>query len=42
MYKGPWDCQGVNIGSRWKELYGEKLFLRPEKVFWREINTILS
>ena len=31
MRKEPWDRQGVNIASRQKEMYGEKLFPRPKK-----------
>ena len=31
MRKELWDRQGVNIASRWKEMYGEKLFPRPKK-----------
>ena len=27
------------IATRWKEMYGEGLFRRPEKRFWREIIT---
>ena len=30
MCKELWDRQGANIASRWKEMYGEKLFPRPE------------
>ena len=33
------DRQGADIASRLKEMYGEKLFPRPKKGFWREINT---
>ena len=28
MRKEVWDRQGANIASRWKEMYGEKLFPR--------------
>ena len=34
-----WDRQGANIASRKKEMYGEKLFPRPKKGFYDEINT---
>ena len=30
MRKELWDRRGANIASRWKEMYGEKLFPRPE------------
>ena len=30
MRKELWDRQGANIASRWKEMYGEKLFPRPK------------
>ena len=30
MHKELWDRQGANIASRWKEMYGEKLFPRPK------------
>ena len=33
MRKEPWDRQGANIASRWKEMYGEKLFRRPKNDF---------
>ena len=39
MRKELWDRQGANIPSRQKEMYGEKLFPRQNKGFWREINT---
>ena len=39
MRKELWDRQGANIASSWKEMYEEKLFPRPKKGFWREINT---
>ena len=31
MRKELWDRQGANIASRWKEMYGEKLFPCPKK-----------
>ena len=31
MRKELWDRQGANIASRWKEMYGEKLFPRDRK-----------
>ena len=31
MRKELWDCQGTNTASRWREMYGEKLFPRPKK-----------
>ena len=31
MHKELWDRQGANIASRWKEMYGEKLFPHPKK-----------
>jgi len=33
-----WDRQGPNIASRWKEMYGEKLFRGTRKRFLRQIN----
>ena len=30
MRKELWDRQGANIASRWKEMYGVKLFPRPK------------
>ena len=30
MRKELWGRQGANIASRWKEMYGEKLFSRPK------------
>ena len=38
MREGFWDRQGANIASRYKKMYSEKLFPRPKKRFWREIN----
>ena len=38
LRKELWDRQGANIASRWKEMYGEKLFRRLKKRFWGEIN----
>jgi len=38
LRKELWDRQGANIASRWKEMYGEKLFRRPKTWFWGEIN----
>ena len=38
MRKELWDRQGANIASRLKEMYSEKLFRRPRKRFWGEIN----
>ena len=38
MRKELWDRQGANIASRLKEMYGEKLFRRPKKRIWGEIN----
>ena len=31
MHKELWDRQGANIASRWKEMYGDKLFTHPKK-----------
>ena len=31
MRKIVWDRQGANIASRWKDMYGEKLFPTPIK-----------
>jgi len=31
-----WDRQGANIASRWKEIYGEKLFRGTRKRFLRD------
>ena len=38
MRKGFWDRQGANIASRLKEMYGEKLFCRPKRRFFREFD----
>ena len=38
MRKELWDRQWANIATRWKEMYGEKLFPRPKKAIWRTIN----
>ena len=38
MRKELWDRQGVNIASHWQEMYSGKLFWRPGKRFWGEIN----
>ena len=37
MCRELWDCQGANIASLKKEMYGEKLIPGPKKGFWREI-----
>ena len=36
--KNFWDRHGANIASCWKEMWGERLFRRSKKRFWREIN----
>ena len=33
LRKQLWDRQGANIASRWKEMYGEKVFQRPKTWF---------
>ena len=38
LRKELWDRQGANIASRWKELYGDKLFRRLKTRFRGEIN----
>jgi len=38
LHKELWDRQGANSASRQKEMYGEKLFRRPQKPFWGAIN----
>ena len=40
MRKELWDRHGANIASRQKELYGEKLFLRPRKGDFGERSTL--
>ena len=37
LRKDFWDRHGANTGTRWKEMYGERLFWRPKYWFWREI-----
>ena len=42
LRKELWDRQGANTASRYKELYGEKLFRRPKKQFWGKINAFFA